>query len=211
MMRSYHIKAIFRSVSVILLSVLSFSCEKKQPETIVAEAPQENTATATPTVAAGSASTVQPAHTPTLGLEIGDVAWDLNLQDSSGAFIKLSDLKGRVILLDFWASWCSPCKRENKNLMNVYRNYRDTLFKNCKGFEIYMVSVFERQKAHWLRELRTQKYNWRYNVYDEGGGATWRYNVKSVPKNFLIDHNGIIIAKDLRDSLVEQALIGLLK
>lgn len=171
---------------------------------------KETAITQTPTVQTEPTSTLQTNNTLKEGMEIGDIAWDLNLQDTSRVFVKLSSLRGKLVLLDFWATWCKPCKNENRKLIGVYQKYKDTTFKSGKGFEIYMVSIDSR-KDIWIKGLNYEKYNWKYNLFDEGGGAKWQYNVTSIPKNFLIDPNGIIIAKNLKDTMVEKTIIQLLK
>lgn len=194
---------------IFFVALFCFSCEKKKTRDTVNTDVKEVPTTPTLTVLTDPANTIQLTQTQTIGLEIGDIAPELNLKDSSETFIKLSSLRNKLVLIDFWATCCKPCKNENRKLISVYKKYRDTVFKASHGFEIYMVSIDSR-KDIWIKGLKYENYNWKYNLLDEGGGATRAYNVTSIPKNFLIDTNGIIIAKNLRDTLVEQTLIKLL-
>ena len=196
------------TISVVLF-VLS-SCQKRKQEQVVAAVSETPIpSTPIPTLSTTIPLTPSIVASPTLGLEIGDIAYDLNLANTDSVPISLASLRGKLVLIDFWASWCRPCKYENDRLRKVYTTYKDANFKKGNGFEIYSISTDAKRK-NWLDCLKAENYNWPNNVYDYGNGASWRYDVKFIPQNFLIDGNGIIIAKNLRDTLVEKTLNGLL-
>jgi len=132
---------------------------------------------------------------------IGSVAPEISLPDANGKIISLSSLKGKYVLLDFWAAWCGPCRQENPKVVAAYNK-----FKN-KGFEIYGVSLDD-NKDKWLGAIEKDKLTW-INVSDLGGwqsSAAKLYNVKAIPKNFLLDKQGKIVAKNLRGSALEAKL-----
>ena len=163
--------------------------------------------------------TLNDDHTPTVqssgvvGLNIGNTAPELNYNDPNGKSITLSSLKGQVVLIDFWASWCGPCRRENPNVVRVYEQFKDKKFQNGKGFNIYGVSL-DNNKVRWEKAIVSDRLNWESHVSDLKGwssAAAKTYKVGSIPSNFLIDGDGVIIAKNLRGPALENALQRIVK
>lgn len=132
---------------------------------------------------------------------IGVEAPDLNLEDVNGQKIALSSLRGQYVMIDFWASWCGPCRRENPNNVALYNKY------HSKGFEIYGVSLDD-NKDKWVNAIAADKLTWKH-VSDLGGwssSAAKIYNVSSIPQTFLLDKEGKIIAIGLRGEQLTQKL-----
>ena len=124
----------------------------------------------------------------------GRPAPEISMKDPDGKERKLSSLRGTVVMIDFWASWCRPCRMENPNVVRLYSKYHD------KGFEIYSVSL-DKNRADWVKAIEQDGLVWENHVSDlngwtSSGGAT--YGITSVPSTVLIDREGKIIARNLR-------------
>lgn len=135
------------------------------------------------------------------------IAPEISLKDPSGKVRNLSDLRGKVVLIDFWASWCGPCRRENPNVVKMYKKYKE------KGFEIFSVSL-DNDKNAWKRAIDADGLLWENHVSDLQG---WKssvvntYKFQGIPYTVLIDKNGKIIEKGLRGQGLERKLETLLK
>ncbi|MFT3883938.1 MAG: TlpA disulfide reductase family protein [Flavobacteriales bacterium] len=138
---------------------------------------------------------------PKIGTAIGDKAPELAYFNAdSTKVLKLSDLRGRYVLVDFWASWCGPCRHENPAVVAAYQKYSKAKFKTGKGFTVFSVSL-DKSRAAWNQAIANDKLEWPYHVSDLRAWSSEParlYGVNSIPTNYLVDPNGIIVAKGLR-------------
>ena len=143
-----------------------------------------------------------------LGTNIGNKAPELIGKSTAGETIKLSDTSGQLVLLDFWAAWCGPCRRENPILVQAWNKYKDKEFSGGKGFTVFSVSL-DRTEEAWKKGIADDRLEWPYHISDLKGWYSKHaaiYGVRRIPDNFLIDGNGIIIARNLRGPALQATL-----
>ncbi len=138
---------------------------------------------------------------------IGKAAPEIDLKDPNGKSIKLSSLKGKVVLLDFWASWCGPCRMEMPNVVAAYNKYK------AKGFTVYSVSL-DKDAAAWKNSIDKLGMIWENHVSDLKWWqceAAVKYGIQGIPAAFLLDKDGIIVATNLRGAALDEKIGELLK
>jgi peroxiredoxin len=137
--------------------------------------------------------------------DMGAKAQEIALPSPKGDTIRLSSFKGKYVLVDFWASWCSPCRQENPNLVKIYKKYK------AKGFEIFQVSL-DKTKEAWTKAIKDDGLTWiqvsDLKYWDSQTAKT--YNIESIPSSFLLDKDGSIMAKNLRGESLQEKLVSLL-
>lgn len=140
------------------------------------------------------------------GLAEGKPAPEIVLKDPNDKVVPLSSLKGKYVLIDFWASWCGPCRKENPNVVRMYEKYKD------KGFEIYGVSL-DQNKAAWLNAIKADNLTWTHvsDLKFWNSAAAVTYGVQAIPFSVLLDPQGNILAKNLRGETLEAKLAEVLK
>lgn len=144
-----------------------------------------------------------------VGIEVGMIAPEIILPDVVDDTISLSDFRGKIVLINFWASWCSPCRKKTPDLIKINKDYESSEFDNGEtGFVLFNVSL-DRKEQSWKKSIVSDKMENTINVGDMNGwknSAAISYNIKSIPSSVLIDGDGRVIAinlsmKDLKKKL----------
>lgn len=171
---------------VLSLSFISHSQEKKQKNVNVEEA---------------------TAPVEKKILKVGDFAPAFSATRLDGKTVNLKSFKGKVVLIDFWASWCGPCRIENPNVVNTFQEYKDAKFTNGKKFVVLSISL-DRQEDAWIKAIEKDQLAWDDHVWDKKGEIATDYNIKFIPQGYLIDGKGRIIGlgADLKGENLKKTL-----
>ncbi|NOS94239.1 MAG: TlpA family protein disulfide reductase [Cyclobacteriaceae bacterium] len=132
---------------------------------------------------------------------VGQLAPEIALPNPSGQIVKLSSLRGKYVLIDFWAKWCGPCRAENPNVVRAYNRFKS------KGFEVFGVSL-DRNKQEWMQAIQEDGLVWTQvsDLQYFNSQAARDYNIQAIPFSILLDKDGKIIAKNLRGAALERKL-----
>lgn len=132
---------------------------------------------------------------------IGQPAPEIALPNPQGQIVKLSSMRGKYVLVDFWAKWCGPCRAENPNVVRAYQKYKD------KGFTVFGVSL-DRNKEDWIQAIQEDHLTWTHvsDLKYWQSEAAKTYNITGIPFSVLLDPNGVIIGKNLRGAALDAKL-----
>jgi thiol-disulfide isomerase/thioredoxin len=145
-------------------------------------------------------------HTP--GQEMGTIAPDFVSTTPTGDSLKFSNFKGKIVLLDFWASWCGPCRRANPEVVKLYSDFHGKVFKDAADFEVISIS-FDKTKENWMNAIQKDGLIWPWHgsdlsEFDDHVGKL--YKVRAIPAQYLIDTDGKIMAVNPESQYVRETL-----
>jgi len=158
----------------------------------------------TPSVAVASSSPT----TQTVGLNLGNKAPDISGKNFNDSIITLASLSGKMVLIDFWASWCAPCRQDNPNVVETYSEYKNKKFKTANGFTVFSVSL-DYTKDPWVKAIKKDNLLWVNHISDFKGwnnDVALTYRVTSIPYNYLINGDGIIVATNIKGENLNSTL-----
>jgi len=144
------------------------------------------------------------------GQKQGKKAPDFTAEKIDGSAFRLSELKGNYVLLDFWGSWCAPCRRDNPSIVALYEKYNGQNFKDAEGFEVVTVAL-EKNDRTWRAAAEKDGFSWPYQIVQQSKAVmlspvAQKYAVKNIPAKFLIDPEGQIIGVNQKASVIEAFL-----
>ena len=137
---------------------------------------------------------------------VGKPLADFSQPDTAGKMVSLSSLRGKYVLVDFWASWCGPCRQENPNVLSAFNKFKD------KNFTVLGVSL-DKTKQPWVDAINADGLTWTHisDLKGWANGVAMQFQIQSIPQNFLVDPSGIVIGKNLRGSALDNKLESVLK